>query len=334
MRKFAEAEERRLFELETVRTWRRSGLVSGEEAAALEEELGAAPRIAGWAVRAVLFALTLLAQGALWLFLFRERTWADAGLPLLLLAAVYTALAELLIPRLKVYRFGAEEALIFGAAFDLAFGCGLLIHARRPLLEAGFVFGVPAFVACLCVFARYGYQWAALAAIPCAASIIFTAHISPNAARLASASLCLLVLALTGGGAVADFRRSAWQTFQAALFLAAYLLLNLRLEALIDPLLPAAKTAFYWCTFAATWALPLGALAVGVKRRHRALLDAGVVTLLISVATLKPYLQAARHAWDPALLGALLLAAAALIGRRLRELPEERRRGFTAKRLL
>ena len=335
MRIFPEAEERLVFELEAVRTWRRSGLLSEAEAPALESDLGKRLQIAGWAVRGVLFALTAIAQLALWLLVFRDFKPAEAGMALLALSAGYIVFAEAAIPQLKVYRFGADEALVAGAGLQAVLGVMHLAHAWNPALEAWLIVGIPALVVCAAIYARYGYAAALLGTIPCCACIVFgAAGPAVDRARLECVLLFLAALAVSRARVVEDYERPVRQLFEACLFLAAYLLLNLRLEAIFDPLKAAAKGPFYWGTFAAVWALPFAGLALGLRLRHRALLAAGVITFLISLATMKPYFRLERNAWDPAVLGVFLLAVSALLARWLGRGPQGRRRGFTAKRLL
>jgi len=65
MRLLGEAVEQRLYELENARGWKRSGLITSDQLAAIERALGALPSKAGWAVRVLFFGFAWTASNSL-----------------------------------------------------------------------------------------------------------------------------------------------------------------------------------------------------------------------------------------------------------------------------
>src|SRR3954468_24993101 len=59
----------------------------------------------------------------------------------------------------------------------------------------------------------------------------------------------------------------------------------------------------------------------------------GRAVAILTLVTNKPYLGGQRHAWDPMLLGALLIGVALFLHRWFSKGPGEIRHGFTAQRL-
>jgi uncharacterized membrane protein YgcG len=93
-------------------------------------------------------------------------------------------------------------------------------------------------------------------------------------------------------------------------------------------------TPFYGYTYAATWALALAGLALGIREKDRVLMDVSLVLALVSVLTNKAYLGSPEHAWDPCVLGVVLMAIAFAVRRWLSKGSGGERHGFTAARLL
>jgi uncharacterized membrane protein YgcG len=63
-------------------------------------------------------------------------------------------------------------------------------------------------------------------------------------------------------------------------------------------------------------------------------MDVSLVLALVSVLTNKAYLGSQQHAWDPCILGVVLMTMAFAIRRWLSNGPGGERHGFTAARLL
>jgi hypothetical protein len=201
------------------------------------------------------------------------------------------------------------------------------------------VWSLPATAVCIAAYARFGYLYAGLGAIVSIACIVFGFNWTNPSARLALACLYgILLFASTFRRNVPEHEQRRWTIIQACLFLGIYLILNLQLSHLMFWryywYLISQHTAFYWFTFAAIWLLPVSWLYWGIRARHRAAINSAVVALLITLMTNKPYLGMVQHAWDPAILGALMMGIAFMLSRWLNSGPDGNRNGYTAKRLL
>jgi uncharacterized membrane protein YgcG len=82
------------------------------------------------------------------------------------------------------------------------------------------------------------------------------------------------------------------------------------------------------------WLLPAAGMWLGLAKKDRLLIDVSVAMMLLTLSTNKRYLGWEAHAWDPMLLGVLLMTAAIVIRRWLQNGPNGERDGFTALRLL
>jgi hypothetical protein len=121
---------------------------------------------------------------------------------------------------------------------------------------------------------------------------------------------------------------------QAAAFGGVYVVLNLHLVPdMIRAVGDRAGGWFYWSTWIATWLLPAVGLFLGVRDKDRPLLIVSVAMAIVTLVSNKPYLGWTRHAWDPMLLGALLIAVAVSLRRWLSTGADGARHGFTAARI-
>ncbi len=77
-------------------------------------------------------------------------------------------------------------------------------------------------------------------------------------------------------------------------------------------------------------AMPVLVLAFGIMKRRRAFIDTGLLISLITVVVNKDYLGLKHYAWDPAILGILLLGTALASLRLLKN----SKQGFTSEDLL
>jgi uncharacterized membrane protein YgcG len=82
------------------------------------------------------------------------------------------------------------------------------------------------------------------------------------------------------------------------------------------------------------WVAPIIGLGLAIREKDRALLDVSLVMVLVTLLTNKPYLGWPRYAWDPILLGLLLIGVAIGLRRWLSSGSDGRRRGFTSTPLL
>src|SRR5216117_2237950 len=118
MRRYSREEEETIQAQDLIREWVRSGLLGKEQIPRLSQELQTNLKGANNFLRLVLFLFTAIIIGASLLLLIdvlhitedRARAMACVGA-----AALCFGLAECLVAKFRVYRFGVEEALGVGA---------------------------------------------------------------------------------------------------------------------------------------------------------------------------------------------------------------------------
>jgi hypothetical protein len=251
-------------------------------------------------------------------------------------------LAQFLVFKFHLYRFGVEEAFAVWAIVLAGFGTGFLVSSSGtygdPPVLAAFVTAAAASAA---VYWRFGYLYAAFAAVACAASAAFNLDLSRDAERILSA--CVLLVIFTVARTLRqthdqDFHGDDYGAIESLAWLGIYAILNLQLS--LPPFSwhargrPDFSSAFYWSTYAAIWLLPALGLALAVRDRHRMMLWANTIMVLATLATNKPYLGWEQHTWDPVMLGVLLVATAMGVRRWLSRGSDGHRGGFTPQPLV
>ncbi len=342
MRFLSEAVEEKLYSLEAARGWKRSGLIAADQLAAIESALGALPSKAGWAVRLLFFGFAWTASNSLVSFLSwviaREKTLGAVILFGNAVASYY--IAQRVVKSYNLYRFGVEEGLLVGTLFQLCGGIFLLFGSKGlSVSDYGVLIGLPAAFYCAWLYGRFGYLYGAFGAVGALSFAVASQFTSweENLIRCSMAGLYAALLAATFQRRnTADHDRLGWQCLQAALFMMICLLLNLRLERLVDFLGTKAPDGglFYWSTFAAIIFLPAVALGWSIQRHHRPLLAASFIATVIALVSVKPYLGLARHLWDPAVLGTAFMVLSLWLKRWLDSGPAGQREGWTAKPLI
>ncbi len=241
--------------------------------------------------------------------------------------------AEVLVARYRCYRFGVEESCAVAAVVLLAISGARLMAALPavPLeaVDAGLFVGAAGAFA---IYRRFGFLYAAFGSMACAAAIPFQLEIGPAGQRALAAAMFGIVFAVARSGRRQygdDFPGDEYGAVQAAAVVGGYAVLNVQLT----PRLYAVAGWYYWFTYVVTWLAPLGALGLGLRRRDRELMDAGLLLLLVTLVTNKAYLGWPRQTWDPILLGVALIGGALGIRRWLSTGPGGERRGFTSERV-
>jgi hypothetical protein len=180
------------------------------------------------------------------------------------------------------------------------------------------------------------------------AAIPFQLDIGIAGKRLASALVFATALALVrlqrqeseepAGSGLAAIEAAAW--------LGTYLMLNIQLAATLFAVptwlfyspyrapTPEIATWFFIFSWAIIWLLPAAGLWLGLAKKDRLLVDVSIAMTLLTLSTNKRYLGWEVHAWDPMLLGLVLMTAAIVIRRWLQSGLSGERDGFTALRLL
>ena len=338
MRRYSQDEEERIRAQRLVREWTRSGLLEATQGARLGEELRVELRRTNPFLRgglALFTGLIVAASVALLLTLLDVRDDVSIAAITGLAAFGCIGLAEFLVLKFRCYRFGVEEALAVAAVVLLSIASAELTSSFHLELR-----GMPAVVALLIgaaggfgLYRRYGFVYAACGGIVCAAAIPFQLDLSATTQRtLAAAAFTSFFFAVRSKRLEYrdDYPGDEYGLLQAAAWVGLYVVLNVQLPwdwYRVDGV-------FYWCTYAATWALPLIGLGLGIREKDRALMDVSLVLALVSVLTNKAYLGSLQHAWDPCVLGVALIAIAFAVRRWLSNGPGGERYGFTAARLL
>lgn len=319
-RVYSTADEDKIRMQTLVREWQQSEFLDAPQAARLQTELRVDLRRTNSAFRAMLILFTALiafAAIALALITFGLNEKSSEAPALFLAAAVYYGLAEYLVKRFKVYRYGVEEvfALCAAASFGIAAG-----QATSPSFGLA-VGGLAGFA----VYLRFGYLAAAIGTLACAAAIPFQFDLSNELTRALAAAVC--ACAFAGVRALRSKSEDAC-LIQAAAWIGLYVSLNLQLAfAHYDGW-------FYWATYAMMWILPIYGLAMALRNKERELLDLNLVLTLVTIAVNKSYLHLQRRPWDPILFGAFMIATALLVRRWLAAGADGHRHGYTPVRLL
>lgn len=346
MRRYSEADEQRIHLQAQVRAWTRSGLLGREQGQALEASLQGDLKRTGLMLRlglAVFTGIVLVAAVGLSFMLTDLRSEKAVAVMLAIFGVMSLLAADWVVTAFKVYRHGVEEMLAMA-------GVGLLAFSPLPMTSGlfsssgesiGFALaGATGCAASLWVYRRFGFLYAAIAAMACAANVPLQLGHDAVLQRVLTAVIWLAASTVARAQRVDphDERRGAERALlQAAALLGAYLYLNLHLTpGLLFVFARGGETVpwFYWGTYTCIWLLPAAALWLGVRDREHWLIDAGLAMALATVVTNKSYLGWPRHPWDPMLLGALLAVVALGMRRWLASGPGGERAGFAPVQIL
>jgi uncharacterized membrane protein YgcG len=182
------------------------------------------------------------------------------------------------------------------------------------------------------IYRRFGFVYAAVGSMACAAAIPFQLDLSATVRHVLAVAIFASVLVVVRSKRLQyqdEYPGDEYGLLQAAAWAGLYVALNLQLTWT-----PWVTGLFYWCTYVMTWVLPLVGLRLSIRDQDRALMDVSLVMALVTLLTNKPYLGWPRHTWDPILLGVLLMAIAIALRRWLSMGPGGERHGFTPARLL
>ncbi len=322
MRRYSREAEETVQAQDLIWEWMRSGLLEKEQIPRLSEDLQTDLRRTNNFLRLVLFLFTAIIIGASVLLLIdilktteiRAKAVACAAA-----AALCFGLAECLVARFRVYRFGVEEALGAGAVVLVIAAVALMMSNANidSILAMALAIGA---VGGLLLYLRFGFVYAGVIAIACAAMIPFPLVHPVIGRHLLSAAVFLVIFVLVRGN----------DLFRAAAFAGSYVVLNLHIspDAVID------RGGFYWTTYVMIWLLPVVGLSLSLRARDRLLMDVSGAMLITTLATNKLYLGSPPQTWDPILFGLFLMIAAVWIRRWLSSGSSGARFGFTPARIL
>jgi hypothetical protein len=353
MRIYSAAREETLRARKYIADWAGEGFLSEEQHQRLQPETVSDLRTTNIFLRLVLFFFTVIAVGAaaaLFFVVFHPLpSEPTTGFFLMIFAALCYAAAEVAASKGRLHHHGVEEALAVCAVAFLCVGMEMTFFSGRPYSPkphaiecvvplAGIVFS-------LWIWHRFGLWYALLAAM-FACLFLPEFWTSSHEVQHAIVAACY-VTGLTALIAVRprhrfDYLDADYSLAEAMLWLGVYLTINLKISALdLGPRLWVGASAanhefarpFYWTTWVLTWCLPPVVLARGIREKDRFVIAVGAIAAILTLITNKPYLDWARHTWDPMLLGVLLIGSALLLRRWLARGPNGVRRGFTAERL-
>ena len=243
-------------------------------------------------------------------------------------------LAEWLIVQKRVYRYGIEEGFALGASilFLLGVSFGLASLNLKNQLPA-IINSLAAAALYYWYYRRFGFLYAAFLAIYFLATLPFQFHLSEMPLRLT-------LLALFGAIFYLNIRadqnnRFEYQTennqiIQAILVLGIYFALNAAVPG-FSRQLPPLPPLFYWACFLLTFIVPGSVLFFGVRNKSRAFIDAGLITSIISLCTIKLFFSIQYQAWDPVVLGFILMVV--VFGAK-RLIDSDKRPGYTSLNIL
>jgi hypothetical protein len=351
VRIYSDETEGHLHAQQQTRAWARNGFMTPEQKDAVDKLTPVNVRRTNVFLRALLAAFTLVCLlSVLGLIYWTNRPMGQSALACLCWAGAIPAYAaaEILAQKIRLYRFGIEEALAVGAAALVSAGVGLLITQSKiaPNIQAITVFATIA-LTLFWLYTRFGWMYAAFASAIALSVIPFQLHLSDPVARLLLAAVLSVLFFFTYAFSMhtrPDFQRSRNQVLQASLLFGIYLAFNLQLEAL--PLFKSGWQAaygattrqtfptIYWITYVLCWAHALGLILWGLQRRRRVLLDVGILTLGITLATNKDYWGLAHQPWDPIVFGLFWIALAAAAHRFLSDKDRAARWKLTGDNIL
>lgn len=345
MRRYTEADEQRIHLQAQVRNWTRSGLLGREQGAALQTSLQGELRRTGLMLRiglAVFTGIVLVAAVALSFMLADVRNEAAVAVLLGIFGVMSMLAADWVVTAFKVYRHGVEEILAMAGVGLLAVSPVLLTSSLFSSGEAtGFALaGAAGCGASLWVYRRFGFLYAPIVAMACAATIPMQLMASRPLERIGAAVVLTAAFAVVRAWRV-DLRnerlREERGILQAAALVGVYLVLNVALTPggfIVSYSGEAMPSWFRWGTYACTWVIPALLFWRGVRDRERWLLDAGLATALATLVTNKSYLGWPRQPWDPMLLGLFLAVVALGVRRWLASGPGGERAGFAPVQIL
>src|SRR3989442_1028740 len=290
MRRYSREAEEAVQAQDLIWEWMRSGLLEKEQIPRLSEDLQTDLRRTNNFLRLVLFLFTAIIIGASVLLLIdilhitedRARAMACVGA-----AALCFGLAECLVAKFRAYRFGVEEALGVGAVvLVIAAVAQMMSNANidSVLMSNANIDSVLAMalalgaIGGLLLYLRFGFVYAGVIAIACAAMIPFPLVHPVVVRHLLAAAILLVSFVVVRGN----------DLFQATAWVGLYVVLNLQIspDAVND------RGWFYWTTYVMIWLLPILGLGLSLRRRplwrgrrQRRILTA-MITLLFGIIAL------------------------------------------------
>lgn len=333
------------------RTWFRSGLISEDQMQSILRETDPDLHQTNLFFRLLFFVFTLLCAGAvtgLFGWLMEKAGNKILAMVVLFFGIFYFILADHLVKVRRLYRYGIEEALLMAGmvCFVVSFLMGINDHHLNQKIIAIAVCLLFSVISCL-IYLRFGYLYAVLISLVSICMIPFQLSLSPVTERIVLFFVLCGIFIFT---MIADkeknenFRKDRYTIIQACLLVAVYLTVNLWIPGLPGLFIAGAgyihylpkifPPLLYWISYVLTFVIPTAGILWGIRSRKRLVLSAGLVLACVTLATNKSYLGMTRYAWDPTIMGIVLVVLSVMIQRWLDRGPDQQRRGFTALDLL
>ena len=344
MRIYSREDEERIRLQAHVREWRRAGLLEPAQADAFDAELRTDLRRTNTMLRLVLAFFTAIIAAASVAFVmevFGIREASGTAFVTGLAAVVALIAAEQLVTKARLYRFGVEESLTMAAVAAAGIAAAALWPGRWAAAAdtKAVVWLTVAATGSFFVYRRYGYVYAGVTAIGCAALVPFQFRWTPSAVRVTSGALCAIAFAIARrqrlragdqfpGDEYATLATAGWLGAYAVLNLAAWNALGVWWFAVPD------RDWFYGATYVIVWLMPVAGLWMAVLDKDRTFIAANIGLALATLVTNKAYLGWPRYSWDPTILGTMLIAIALATRRWIASGPNGQRLGYTAERIL
>ena len=346
---YTSEQEENIFTREKAKAWRRSDLITEDQLRIMEEctDPGISQTHAFFRLLFFVF-ICVCASAIVALVLWLINNRVGEATTLIFFGITYYLLAEYVIRTRFFYRYGIEEALAIVSMISLVIGCGLLMnnwHIDNQLVIV---------IACLLlvtagfwIYLRFGFLYAILISIIAFCIIPFQLSLPATGERLFLLFILCLILLISlifDKSEIADFQKEKNTIIQACLLAAIYVTINLRIFELarlyfrdigINQQPYAGFPPYlYWISYLLTFLIPFGGLYWGIKNRQRIIINVSLLTAFVALSTNKDYLGLKHYAWDPAIMGILLIALSILIKRWLTLGPSKARYCFTAENIL
>ena len=351
---YSSAQEENIFIRKQAGTWKRSGLITDDQLSTITNLTDPDLQQTNIFFRILFFVFTILCASALFgLFVWIAglKTSMAYSFTLIITGVIFYFLAENAVTKYHLYRHGIEEAL---ALFSMSLLCiGLLIGLTELVLgETWSTHNTIALSLILAtsaywLYLRFGYLYAALTSLIAVCIIPFQLSLPPTNERLLLLLIfCLIYLVSLNNDKpnIDDFKKERNTTIQACLLIAIYLTVNLQILGAVGLLIEDTSiihlrpklfpSYIYWSSYILTFVIPALGIYWGIKSRKRFILNASLVLACLTLATNKSYLGMTRYAWDPAIMGIMLIGISIFISRWLKRGPDENRYGFTQSDIL
>jgi hypothetical protein len=351
---YSSRQEENIFIRKQARTWKRSGLITDDQLKAIRDETDPEIRQANTFFRIIFFIFTSLCTPALmglFSIIVRGITGMAYSFTLIVTGGIFYFLAERAVRKYRYYRYGMEEALALSSMIMICIG---LMNGPMELISGKQWSANHAIVLCLLfalnacwLYLRFGYLYAASIGLISVCLIPFQLSLPPESERGVLLIILCLVFFLNiirDKPEKEDFRKDRNTTIQAYLLVAIYLTVNLEILGVtglfmgdkrsIHAYMASFPPYAYWLSYILTFVIPVLGIYGGIRKRKRLIINASLVLACLTIATNKSYLGLTRYAWDPAIMGFMLIAVVIFMTRWLKSGSDSNRYGFTESNIL